>query len=169
MKYKKIWKVLKTLITCGVKSKAKKWEGECFPLKKRHWRLQNCLEWHLSRRKASGAHRKQDQVTEHSYIYICLNTGYHAAKNRKIEWTLKFEAQVPMFFFVCVILCVYWLVFTFLHIKFVLHKTKGIIMYTVHLKKVTFNFSICPGAPGSLNLTDGLDDLKNDQGSLTLT
>ncbi len=29
--------------------------------------------------------------------------------------------------------------------------------YTLHQKKVTFNLSICPGAPGSLTLTDGLD------------
>ena len=30
--------------------------------------------------------------------------------------------------------------------------------YTLHQKKVTFNLSICPGASGSLTLTDGLDD-----------
>ena len=30
--------------------------------------------------------------------------------------------------------------------------------YTLHRKKVTFNLSICRGAPGSLTLTDGLDD-----------
>ncbi len=30
--------------------------------------------------------------------------------------------------------------------------------YTLHLNKVTFNLSICPGGPGSLTLTDGLDD-----------
>ena len=39
--------------------------------------------------------------------------------------------------------------------------------YTLNQKKVTFNLSICPGAPGSLILTDGLDE--NYPGSLTLT
>ncbi len=38
--------------------------------------------------------------------------------------------------------------------------------YTLLLKKVTFNLSFCPGAPGSLNLIYGLE---NDPGSLTLT
>ncbi len=46
-------------------------------------------------------------------------------------------------------------------------------MYTLHQKKVTFNVSICPCAPGSLTLTDGLNDsvitnFDNDPGSLTL-
>ena len=33
-------------------------------------------------------------------------------------------------------------------------------MYTLHRKKVTFNLSICPGAPVSLTLTYGLDDMS---------
>ena len=38
-------------------------------------------------------------------------------------------------------------------------------IYILHRKKVTFNLSICPGAPGSLTLTDGLDDsVKMTQG-----
>ena len=46
------------------------------------------------------------------------------------------------------------------------------VMYTLHQKKVTFNLSIFLGAPGSLALTDGLDDsvtnFENDPMSLTL-
>ncbi len=40
-----------------------------------------------------------------------------------------------------------------------LHNEKKLIdFYILHRKKVTFNLSICPGAPGSLTLSDGLDD-----------
>ena len=36
-----------------------------------------------------------------------------------------------------------------------------LLNYTLHLKKVTFNLSICPGAHGSLTLTDGVGHLQD--------
>ncbi len=45
-----------------------------------------------------------------------------------------------------------------LHINSVTMGQQTKSFYTLHRKKVTFNFSTCPGAPGSLALTDGLDD-----------
>ena len=38
------------------------------------------------------------------------------------------------------------------------YPTKTSTLFTKNQKKVTFNLSICPGAPGSLTLTNGVDN-----------